>query len=281
MSTKAVSWAIHSFRVDNPQVKLILILLAENADENGVCWPSQKATADKAGCSLSTVKRVQRLLERHGVITVIRKRAGEQKTKNVYRLRLETSFTLGTKKGEEFCEAEGVTETPSKSGDLTAREIQGIRDSEISEGVTETPSNPEGVTETPSDGRRGHRDPFEGVTAMTPEPSYKPSVFNNNNGEVLNRSRADRFPLTLDWQPSDHVFGQLTVRGIPEKFIADQLDPFRTYWVNEGTQRHQGGWDTSFMAQVRRQWEYDKGKPGRQGDIVDRLTDRSWTEDVT
>ncbi len=44
--------------------------LASMADENQSCYPSQKYTAEKLGCSRSSVSRAVKLLEKHGLVKV-------------------------------------------------------------------------------------------------------------------------------------------------------------------------------------------------------------------
>ena len=128
MSTKAVSWAIHNFKTNEPNTKLVLILLAENADSIGLCWPSQKLTADKAGCSVSTVKRVIKKLESIGAIKVERRRVGRHKTVNRYILNIEKDFNL--------IRGEGVTVTPSNNEALTDQHPEGQQGPGKCEGVT-------------------------------------------------------------------------------------------------------------------------------------------------
>lgn len=288
MSTKAVSWAIHHFKVDNPQVKLILILLAENANEDGVCWPSQVSTAEKAGCSVITVKRVQKLLEAEGVIEVMRKQVGEQKTRNRYRLRIEQGFDIVTKKAKT--DSKGIREIPSKKAPSTDQQGGGTAGIEGVEGIREIPSESvEGVAEIPSkvterdlqkpEGITG--DTFEGITAVIPEPSYNHHLNPSNTtgrsrGLILNR--ADKYPMTLDWQPSAHVVQKLAVLGTPPDFTLAQLDGYRTYWLGNGSQ-HQGAWDAKFLKHVKYNWE-TRPRDKSQGDAVARMTDRSWAEGI-
>jgi hypothetical protein len=50
MSIQAVAWAI-SQKVGSPTGKVLLICLANYADEHGICWPSQSTIAKETELS--------------------------------------------------------------------------------------------------------------------------------------------------------------------------------------------------------------------------------------
>jgi len=50
MSIQAVAWAIEQ-RVGSPTGKILLICLANYANERGECWPSQRIIAEQAELS--------------------------------------------------------------------------------------------------------------------------------------------------------------------------------------------------------------------------------------
>lgn len=56
MSTKYL-FAAMTARTDDPTAKLILIYLADAANENGFCWPAHSTIANGCECSIATVKR--------------------------------------------------------------------------------------------------------------------------------------------------------------------------------------------------------------------------------
>lgn len=75
MSTAALFQALKT-QVGNPYQKLILVTLADIANEKGECWPSHRYISDRAECSRSTVIRHLKALEVAGLIA-IRGRAGD------------------------------------------------------------------------------------------------------------------------------------------------------------------------------------------------------------
>jgi hypothetical protein len=56
MSFKAEAWAVEQ-KTGSPHSKLILLLLARRADDNGICWPSQINLANQSEQSDDTVQR--------------------------------------------------------------------------------------------------------------------------------------------------------------------------------------------------------------------------------
>lgn len=60
MSVEAMTWAF-SQQTGSPSAKLVLLVLADYADERGSCWPSQRKIAAKSEQSIDSVQR--RLIE--------------------------------------------------------------------------------------------------------------------------------------------------------------------------------------------------------------------------
>lgn len=91
MSFQAVHWALHE--VQGVPNKLVLVVLAEYADEYGCCWPSQQAISRASELSESTVRRVLRTYEQMGLISsthryVVDEDGAKHRASNVYRLNI-------------------------------------------------------------------------------------------------------------------------------------------------------------------------------------------------
>ena len=67
MSVEAITWALRQ-RAGDPRAKIILLCLANYADEHGRCWPSQATLADQTEQSPDTVRRRLVDLEARGLI---------------------------------------------------------------------------------------------------------------------------------------------------------------------------------------------------------------------
>lgn len=91
MSWQATAWAVEQV-VGPPARKLLLLILANYADEHGICWPSQETLASNTGMSLDTVQRQTKKLQEAGFLTISRppKRRGQWQT-FVYQLCIATS----------------------------------------------------------------------------------------------------------------------------------------------------------------------------------------------
>jgi len=75
--------------------KLILMALADAANDHGICWPSVSTVATKCCVSVRTVRRVmQKLLERRLMLSEQRYRKDGSCSSNRYRLRLEGGDNL-------------------------------------------------------------------------------------------------------------------------------------------------------------------------------------------
>lgn len=76
-------------KVGNPLRKLVLIKLADNANDQGESWPSYQHIADQCEISRSTVKVHIRELESAGLLRREFRRKGEMNQSNVFHLTLD------------------------------------------------------------------------------------------------------------------------------------------------------------------------------------------------
>ena len=78
-------------KVGSPLRKLVLVKLADQANDNGECWPSYQTVADACEMGRSTVRAHIAWLEEHGVLRIEYRHygnGGKSKT-NVYHLTIE------------------------------------------------------------------------------------------------------------------------------------------------------------------------------------------------
>lgn len=78
-----------TIKVGNPLRKLVLIKLADNANDKGECWPSYQHIADQCEISRSTVKGHVRALEEMGMLRREFRRNGELNQSNIFYLNLD------------------------------------------------------------------------------------------------------------------------------------------------------------------------------------------------
>lgn len=93
MSVKAVAWALEQ-KVGDGKRKLILIAIADYADNRGECFPSQSTLGAIAECSVDTVQRHLKRLEADGFLIRHRRHTTNgNRTSDRYELKLE--ITIG------------------------------------------------------------------------------------------------------------------------------------------------------------------------------------------
>ncbi|RJI41660.1 helix-turn-helix domain-containing protein [Salmonella enterica subsp. enterica serovar Montevideo] len=88
-----------SIKVGNPLRKLVLIKLADNANDEGECWPSYQHIADQCEVSRSTVKSHIRALEDMGLLKREFRRKGELNQSNVFYLTLDNAQQIQPESG--------------------------------------------------------------------------------------------------------------------------------------------------------------------------------------
>lgn len=156
MSIWAVNWAFHT-EVAPPVHKLVLVALANFADDEDLAWPHVETLAGMASVSTRTVQRALKALEEAGLIErsmglVAGARGGLRRTNSVYRLNVPDD--LSRRKGVRTARPGVVREFSS----FAREDISGAAVGPVDEGpsqvrcdmdVTTVPS----VNECPSRGR--------------------------------------------------------------------------------------------------------------------------------
>src|SRR5690348_8154488 len=77
---------------DDPSTLLVMLALADWANDEGICWPAVESIAEKCRISERQAQRIIKSLEEVGALTVIRK-SGRKHT-NVYQLKVTDSHLL-------------------------------------------------------------------------------------------------------------------------------------------------------------------------------------------
>ena len=73
MSVQAITWAL-DYPAGSVTEKVILLVLANYANEYGISWPSQKTLADQSACTDRTVRTILSRLEGQGVVQRVTRR---------------------------------------------------------------------------------------------------------------------------------------------------------------------------------------------------------------
>lgn len=126
MSWQANVWAVEQEGL-TPTEKLVLLILSNRADENGVCWPSKSYLAKHCNVSEATVKRTCRALKDRGLIVVSERRTGDgRQTTNIYRLPIGGGGQSDPPEGVADEPPEGVTHDPQDVQKKRSKEEEAI-----------------------------------------------------------------------------------------------------------------------------------------------------------
>ena len=114
----------------SPTPKLILMALADAANDFGVCWPSVSTVATKCCVSVRTVRRViQKLVERGLLLSEQRYRKDGSCSSNRYRLQLEGGDNLTpAPDSHDITPGQGCEGTPD-TGDIPGTTIRTQKES--------------------------------------------------------------------------------------------------------------------------------------------------------
>lgn len=149
MSTKCLTWAIDR-TTGSATRKIVLLLLADLADEQYTCYPGREYLAERAELSPGVVSKVITQLAADGLVRVLRraKRAGGRRS-NRYLLLINGEQTALPDVDDWVSEfAPAVDETPGESN--------GAAETPMPDGPDETPGQGNGAAETPMpDGGNG------------------------------------------------------------------------------------------------------------------------------
>lgn len=130
-----------SIKVGNPLRKLVLIKIADNANDKGECWPSYQHVADHCECSKSAVRAHIEALIKMGLITKENRLGvnnGKGNTSNLYYLTLDTPVSS---ESTAPCAVKKHSPMPPKSTGVCQQEAQGMPSES-------TPPMPAGGTRT-------------------------------------------------------------------------------------------------------------------------------------
>ncbi|AKR78424.2 MULTISPECIES: helix-turn-helix domain-containing protein [Edwardsiella] len=192
-----------AIKVGNPVRKLVLIKLADNANDNGECWPSYQHIADHCECSKSAVRTHIEALIGMGVLVKenrIGNNNGKGNKSNVYYLNLNTPMS-----------AESTPPVPSKS-------IAPMSSKSTAMSSGDTPCAATWQTPVPSDDTRTYQ----------LEPVIEPIGEKQTSDRKIKRATQ----LPDDFKPSD------SHRAMASEFGVDidlELAQFCDYHLAKGT----------------------------------------------
>lgn len=159
MSVQAMGWAF-KVRTGSNVLKSVLVAVANYADEEGVCWPSQARLARDTELSDRTVREALARLEKMGLMERTR-RTNEDGYRASDRIRLNPSYRK---------------QPPLGPMDQQERDADRSNRSEVPVGLPEADDTPTGrlASENGREVPSNHHEPSRTITPMSPDGDREP-----------------------------------------------------------------------------------------------------------
>lgn len=116
MSDAALAWAWQQ-KTGSMAAQIVLVRLADRANDDGACHPSQEELASECQTTRQTVNRQIQKLKELGLLEVVRRNNGKQQFSNVYQLRLDVFVTEPPVKAVKPKPAPKLAPTPAPKPD--------------------------------------------------------------------------------------------------------------------------------------------------------------------
>ncbi len=110
-----------SIKVGNPTRKLVLIKLADNANDDGECWPSYKNIADHCEVSTRSVMSHIKELEKMGLVRREHRTGPKGNTSNIYHLSLDEQVKKPSNQGVKDFHPPSENISPPPSENISPR----------------------------------------------------------------------------------------------------------------------------------------------------------------
>jgi hypothetical protein len=220
MSVTVMAWAWKQDLTSTE--KIVLVALADRADDDGLCWPGHKSLSTKCGLNRRTIVRVVDRLANKGLISIERRhREDGSLMSNRYVLHVNDMV-----QGDE---------APPRD-----------RGSPPSDTVSPPPSDTE-----------SHHDTSVFDTSVDPPPKNAPPVVSKPKKE---RTHATK--LSETWRPDEQNCQYARTLGFSDEQIAGLADDFREHFANgNGRDKTRLSWRQTWQTWCRRDIEWH-GEPG-------------------
>lgn len=238
-----------SIKVGNPARKLVLIKLAENANDKGVCWPSYKHIADQCEMSRRTViTHIEKLVEL-GLLKKFYRKGEKGNSSNQYLLTLDGEKSAPSQPSENIAPPPSEEFAPPSAGDSPPSENAAPPPSENA--APRTYHSFEPINEPVC---------VEPVISENSEAAHHTAEQSHPVHPVFQDSITDhrRQPMSIDWQPTDQLVSLCRMQRIDVGQLSEDdqeciIGEFRSYWLTRPeTQQNQSGWEHKLAVQIKR-----------------------------
>ncbi|ENE3432166.1 helix-turn-helix domain-containing protein [Escherichia coli] len=252
MSRHATDWAWET-DPGSSSLKLILLSMADRADEYNLCYPSIERLVKDTCLNKKTVQAGLISLMKMGLISDTGERKGATKRVRVFSLNITKNGNIkGNREGGNEPENGNVTENGNipKNGMLNAPK----------NGMLNDPKN--GMLNDPKNGiqNQSYNQSFnqerESRTKNGDSVHHDPGANNavmNNFVPPGGPGQLGKFVMHEQWQPSDDFLRKSSLQGIYLDSLptAQELAEFRIYWMAEGKAYHQAQWEQKLARRLQ------------------------------
>ncbi|EME1660848.1 helix-turn-helix domain-containing protein [Escherichia coli] len=252
MSRHATDWAWET-DPGSSSLKLILLSMADRADEYNLCYPSIERLVKDTCLNKKTVQAGLISLMKMGLISDTGERKGATKRVRVFSLNITKNGNIkGNREGGNEPENGNVTENGNipKNGMLN----------DPKNGMLNDPKN--GMLNDPKNGiqNQSYNQSFnqerESRTKNGDSVHHDPGANNavmNNFVPPGGPGQLGKFVMHEQWQPSDDFLRKSSLQGIYLDSLptAQELAEFRIYWMAEGKAYHQAQWEQKLARRLQ------------------------------
>ncbi|GIP80123.1 primosomal protein DnaT [Escherichia coli] len=252
MSRHATDW-VWETDPGSSSLKLILLSMADRADEYNLCYPSIERLVKDTCLNKKTVQAGLISLMKMGLISDTGKRKGATKRVRVFSLNITKNGNIkGNREGVNEPENGNVTENGNipKNGMLN----------DPKNGMLNDPKN--GMLNDPKNGiqNQSYNQSFnqerESRTKNGDSVHHDPGANNavmNNFVPLGGPGQLGKFVMHEQWQPSDDFLRKSSLQGIYLDSLptAQELAEFRIYWMAEGKAYHQAQWEQKLARRLQ------------------------------
>ena len=251
MSAKAVFWALEQRHL-KPTDKLVLIVLANFANENNECWPSYQRIARDAVISRRTAIEILKRLESLGVVAFKQRRNDEgRQNSNVFKLQISATVKQ-IKPISQSAESSPIEESENSAEEENAP----VEKKPVSREQINNSSVSAAQIQSADYGASLVSNPHPSVLPASPEPNNESKNFSGveefvtktgSHEQSEERPTDDRkFRMPNNWQPLKEFKAHAEKHGVKNIDELD-LDDFRLHWSEERHQRTQTQWENRFL----------------------------------
>ncbi|WP_063075286.1 DnaT-like ssDNA-binding domain-containing protein [Escherichia coli] len=252
MSRHATDWAWEA-DPGSSSLKLILLSMADRADEYNLCYPSIERLVKDTCLNKKTVQAGLISLMKMGLISDTGERKGATKRVRVFSLNI-------TKKGNIKGNLEGRNEPENGNVPENGNIPKNGMLNDPKNGMLNDPKN--GMLNDPKNGiqNQSYNQSFnqerESRTKSGDSVPHDPGANNavmNNFVPPGGPGQLGKFVMHEQWQPSDDFLRKSSLQGIYLDSLptAQELAEFRIYWMAEGKAYHQAQWEQKLARRLQ------------------------------